>query len=117
MKLASRNALSSIFVLGVLVFSSNSAFATAYQGYVSGVFALDGRVMIRLTGGYYDGATASCGGDANQVNYMADPAAPYGRVIISIALGAKLSGRLVWARGDGACGSGFEGINALDLKG
>ena len=93
------------------------AFASAYQGYVTNVFALRGKVQITLNGGNFDGPAAVCGGNAASIGYVADPATPYGRTLVALALSAKLTGRLVWVGGDGNCTTGVENLNNLDLKG
>jgi len=56
--------------------------------------------------------------------YAVDPSTPFGRTLVAVALSAKLSGRLVYAIGNGTCtgGNPYNGGNAevligMDLKG
>ena len=56
--------------------------------------------------------------------YSIDPSTPFGRSLVAVAISAKLSGRTVYAIGDGSCTGGApfpsgvgEGLVGMDLKG
>jgi hypothetical protein len=88
---------------------------------VSNVHALNGSVFVYVVNGAFDCAASSCP-TAGGMWYRADPATPFGRSLVALATAAKLSGRIVYASGDGVCGSGSsappaEFLLELDLKG
>ncbi len=107
-----------IFLLLTLVFSGN-AVAGWYQGTVTNVFPVDhegGRVYIFLNDG---NGELSCG---NGKVFYADPNTEIGKAILSVALVAKTTGKLVWVSGSGSCVEGWpsnggEKIISIDLKG
>lgn len=95
--------------------------ASGYQGYVANVFGMNGSIFLYVNNGAFDGATSNCPTGAG-VWYRIDPATAYGRSLIALATAAKLTNRLVYAAGDGACSvwPGFnttESLAGLDLKG
>ena len=98
-----------------------SANAASYQGTVSHVWAYQGKVYLIVDNGGFDGSPGSCPSSANAMQYMMDPATPYGRALISIAMTAKVTGRLIYIGGDGICTNGpggtAEGIAHMDFKG
>jgi hypothetical protein len=85
------------------------------------VWAYQGKVYFIIANGAFDGSSGSCPWAANSMMYAADPTTPWGRSLISIALTAKLTARLVYIGGDGACapapGGNAEGIVHMDFKG
>jgi hypothetical protein len=107
------------------IFAPSAAWAAAYQGTIVSVFSYNGLVYIILTGGGFAGAATSCQSGFNDgMVYAVDPGTSFGRVLISTALAAKVSGKTVYAVGNGACGNGnpyngqsYETLNGLDLKG
>lgn len=113
------------FTLMCLGLASPVASAAAYQGTVVSVFPYNGIVYMALTGGGFDGAATSCQTGINDVMlYAVDPGTSYGRILVSTALAAKVSGKLVYAVGNGVCGNGnpyngrsYETLLGLDLKG
>lgn len=98
-----------------------SANAASYQGTVSHVWAFQGKVYLIVDNGAFDGSPGSCPTSSNAMQYVMDPATPYGRALMSIAMTAKVTGRLIYVAGDGACTSGpggtAEGIVHMDFKG
>lgn len=107
------------------IFAPSVATAAAYQGTISSVFPYNGLVYIALTGGGFDGAATNCQSGFNDVMiYAVDPGTPFGRALVSTALAARVSGKTVYAVGNGVCGNGnpyngrsYETLNGLDLKG
>lgn len=102
---------------------SSAANAANYQGTISNVAPLDGKVFVVVQSGYFDGAASQCV-SGNAMVYGVDPATPFGRTLVAVALSAKLTGKLVYAIGNGVCavGSPFapgnsEGLAGMDLKG
>jgi len=102
-----------------VVFSCAS-FAGSYQGTVKSVFAYNGKIYVLMREGHYDNAN-TCTGNANQFHAWVDPSTEFGKALISIALAAKVSGKVVWAAGNNSCSAGALGLAehliALDLKG
>jgi hypothetical protein len=103
----------------VLVIFSPATLATAYQGKVTNVFAWNGKIFVHFT----EGGTADyCSQSLDRYIAWIDPESEYGKTMITLAISAKLSGRLVWVAGNGSCisaGSGryAEVLTAIDLKG
>ena len=102
-----------------LALVGGSANASAYQGQVVSVYAINNSMLITLGSGAFDGPAAGCANAGSSVSYYFDPNTPYGRTLLTLALSAKLTGRLVYASAAAStCGSaGFEQLQHLDLKG
>lgn len=106
-----------------------SAQATVYQGIVTNVTAVSGTIYIIVNNGTFGPAGAgSCGtGYPTGMVYsiaVTPSASDFNKVMISIALSAKVTGIIVYMAGDGVCtngnpynGGGSEGLVYLDLKG
>jgi hypothetical protein len=103
-----------------------SAHAANYQGVVSNVTPYNGRIYVAIGEGGFDGAASACavGSVGMGMIYAIDPATAFGRSLVTVALAAKLTGKLVYAIGDGACAAGApfpggtgEGLAGMDLKG
>ena len=97
-----------------------STYASSYQGTVVDTYAAGGNIYIILDSGAF-GSPNTCANGARGI-YGIDPTTPYGRAMLSIALTAKVTGRLVWAAGDGNCtptvlGVPVENLVQIDLKG
>jgi hypothetical protein len=112
-------------VVGALGLVSQ-AQAASYQGTIQNVFPLNGAVYVVVTSGSFDGAVSSCSAGGNQAIYRFDPTTPFGRTLMATVMAARLSGKLVYAVGDGQCvggtpfgGGGWmaEGLLGIDLKG
>ncbi len=91
------------------------ASAGAYQGKVTNVMASGGKVIITLQNG--SSTDSTCG---NGTRYYLDPSVDIDKVIISMAITAKISNKLVWVMGSG-CISVWPYYNAekvtdFDLK-
>lgn len=104
-----------------LLASTPLVLAAVYQGTVVNVAPFNGKVHIVVANGNFDGSPGACP-SGNAMIYGIDPNTAYGRAMVSVALTAKVTGRLVWAVGDANCewGSPFgqgEGLSGLDLKG
>jgi hypothetical protein len=118
------NAFFTLVLMGMAL-ASPMASAAAYQGTVVSVFPYNGIIYIALTGGGFDGAATGCQTGMNDVMlYAVDPSTSFGRILVSTALAAKVSGKLVYAVGNGVCGNGnpyngrsYETLLGLDLKG
>jgi hypothetical protein len=118
------NAFFTLVLMGMAL-ASPMASAAAYQGTVVSVFPYNGIIYIALTAGGFDGAATSCQTGINDVMlYAVDPNTSFGRILVSTALAAKVSGKLVYAVGNGVCGNGnpyngrsYETLLGLDLKG
>ncbi len=98
------------------MFHLSPANAGSYQGYVTNVFAVDGRVHIKLDTG---AGTSQCGAGTA---YYIDVGTEFGRAMLSIAIIAKTTQTLVWVAGTDSClvGTPYNGSEALaqiDLKG
>ncbi len=104
----------------LVLIAQSSAHASAYQGKVVNVMATNGgsQVLVTMQEGNWDGPPAACGAGADgRVTYIFDSTTPAGRVLMAIAMAAKLSGRLTWAGSGSGCSQGYETLNALDIKG
>lgn len=95
--------------------------ASAYQGVVSNVWPHGGKVFVFLSSGSFDGAPSACPASGGRAFYSLDPNTAFGRALMATALSAKLSGRVVWVQGNGACAPSplgdSESLNGIDLKG
>lgn len=104
----------------LVLLGTSSAHASAYQGKVVSVMAVSGgsQMLVTLLEGAWDGAPAACGtsGDG-RVIYIIESTTPAGRVLMAMAIAAKLSGRLTYALSSSGCFQGYEVLNALDIKG
>lgn len=97
--------------------------ATDFQGYVKSVFPANGKVYVYAAEGNTTGSSA-CSGNGSAMVYVIDPNTAFGRALFSVVLTAKVTGRLVYLAGDGACSPSAysstlpgEGLVAADLKG
>lgn len=103
-----------------LVLATSPCLATSYQGTVSNVFAISGKVHVRVSDGQFDGAQGACP-NGSAMWYSVDPNTAYGRSLIAIAMSAKLSARLVYVGGNGVCDSSTgipsETMTLIDFKG
>ena len=113
----------SILLAASCALGSSAAMAANYQGTISNVTPFNGKVFVIVSGGGFDGPSGTCPSGSSMI-YSADPSTIFGRTLVAVALSAKLSGRLVYAIGDGVCtgGSPFpngvgEGLLGVDLKG
>jgi hypothetical protein len=104
-----------------LLCAALSANAASFQGIVSHVWGAQGKIYLIVDNGAFDGSPGSCPASANSMQYVMDPATPFGRALISIAMTAKVTGRLIYVAGDGNCagwaGGTAEGIVHMDFKG
>jgi hypothetical protein len=112
-----------LFLLGISLVSAG-ADAANYQGTVTNVSPFNGKVYVVVSGGAFDGQKSACPNNTSSMLYSIDPSTPYGRALLATVLSAKLSGRLVYAVGDGTCSTGSmfpggsaEGLIGVDLKG
>lgn len=108
-----------VALAGGLALVAGGAHAAAFQGQVVSVYAINNNMLLTLGSGSYDGPAASCGNGGSYVLVWFDPATPYGRTLLSLALSAKLTGRVVYATSTSTtCAShGLEMLQHLDLKG
>jgi len=113
------------FLISLGAFSASSvAIAASYQGTVSNVTPYNGKVYVVVSSGGFDGTASTCPSGSGMI-YSIDPTTPFGRSLVAVSLSAKLTGRLVYAIGDGTCAGGSpfpptgagEGLVGLDLKG
>lgn len=70
---------------------SSAASAATYQGTITNVAHLDGKVFVLVQSGSFDGAASQCVG-GNGMVYWGDPTPPLGRTLVAVALPAKLTG-------------------------
>ena len=111
-------------VIKVIVFSiillPSFASAGSYQGKITSVFPYNGKVYVRVASGGWDNSNTCTTGD-NGFEVWLDPAEEFGKSLLSVAMVAKTTDRLVWVVGNGSCSSGPQGqaekINGIDLKG
>jgi hypothetical protein len=117
----SRIVAAAIFALAITLAHS----AGNYQGTVTNVMPYKGSVYVLVANGGFDGAaqTSSCPFGTNMV-YSIDPNTPFGRTLVAVAISAKVTGRSVYAIGNGVCvgspyggGASGEGLLGMDLKG
>lgn len=92
--------------------------ASSYQGKVTNVTATGGKIIITLQNG---SGSASCG-SANGTRYYLDPSVDIDKVVISLAITAKVADKLVWVMGNGSCIAGWpyydaEKLTDFDFKG
>ena len=119
---AKMSLVSAAFLALVITSPAESA---NYEGIVTHVAPLNGKVYVALGGGAFDGPASACQGNyGSSMVYSIDPNTPFGRSLVAVALSAKLSGLLVYAMGDGSCawgnpfpGAMNEGMVGMDLKG
>ena len=108
----------SLLLLAVF-FSAVPAIAGSYQGKVTGIFAYSGKVFISVKNGSFDNPN-TCTTQASGMSLWLDPALEYDKAMLSLALSAKVTDRLVWVAG-GSCISGPSGkaakLSAIDFKG
>lgn len=112
-----------------LVFAVSSAIlslpasASAFQGYVAGIFVVSGKVVISVNNGGFSGAASPCSSATDNAYYLIDISTTFGKLQYSNALAAKTTGRLVYVVGDNGCNPnpygpiGAEGLVGIDLKG
>lgn len=103
-----------------LISVSTVCAASSYQGTVTNIFAHSDKVYVRVANGHYDNKSA-CVSTDNSIEVWLDPNAEFGKALLSLALVAKTSDKLVWLATDDICISGPRGIAvaklvALDLK-
>ena len=115
------NPMRTIFLSAALLATSTVAISAQYQGTVANVTPYNGKVYVVVSNGNFSGDAGSCPA-GNAMIYIIDPATPFGQSLVAVALSAKLTGRLVWAVGDGVCSGGSpyglgEGLSGMDLKG
>jgi hypothetical protein len=103
---------------------SSSARASVYQGTVASVYPYQGMVYIVINNGAFGGAQTSCPVGVDGMVFVIDPTTAFGKVLMTTALSAKLTGKTVYATGDGNCGGwnpyngkSNEGLIGMDLKG
>ena len=98
-----------------------AASAASYQGTISNVWAYGTKVYVIVGDGGFDGSSGSCPLAGNKMMFAIDPNTPYGRALLSIALTAKVTGRLAYVGGNSICeggpGTNAEGLATIDLKG
>ena len=104
--------------------AAGSASAANYNGFVTNVAPVNGRVYIVVSGGGFDGAASTCYVNAASMIYSFDGTTPAGKLIMAAALTAKATKAQVYAFSDGSClpgnpftGSGSENIYGIDYKG
>lgn len=81
-------------------------------------------VCVALAGGTFDSTSTSCAVGIDWMVFGFDPSTTFGRELLATALAAKVSGKTVYAIGNGTCASGnayngqsYEGLIGIDLKG
>jgi hypothetical protein len=112
-----------IGLLGAVIFSTK-ADAAHYQGYVTNFFPIGGMAYFVVGNGVFAGSVSACALN-NSMVFALDPSTGFGKVLIATVLSAKLSGKLVYAVGDGVCAeagspfpnSKYEKLLGIDLKG
>jgi hypothetical protein len=99
------------------------ATAANYQGTVSHVMPYNGKVYIVIQNGSFDGAASACPFNGASMVYGIDLSNAFGHALEAVALSARLTGKLVYAVGDGNCiagnpfaGSTSESLAGLDIK-
>lgn len=88
----------------VMLLLSVGASSSSYQGKVKSVFAYSGKVFITVGAGSFDNSN-TCTGQTAGLTLWLDPASEYDKVMLSLALTAKVTDKLVWVAG-GSCSSG-----------
>ena len=110
----------------VLLLAAGAANAANYQGFITNVTPVNGRLFISIGGGGFDGGTPStCYTSSTSMIYSIDVSTANGKAVLATALSAKLTGRQVYVYGDGTCpaggnaydGKGSEAMAGIDLKG
>lgn len=106
-----------LMLIGLVIGSSflSPAYASYYQGYVVSVMADGGKILVVLANGF---GQSTC---SNPKFYL-DPNAAYDRAMLSLAISAKLTEKLVYVSGNDNCQSEWpysnaQQLNAIDLKG
>lgn len=107
------------------ILALTSANAANYQGFVTNIAPYNDKVYVLLRSGGFDGESSNCSQSGPAMVYGFDPGSAIGKALMATALAAKLSGKLVYAVGDGTCASGspyppnqqYEGLTGMDLKG
>jgi hypothetical protein len=114
----------SLLVPLLATFFCSLASASVYQGTVTSVYPYQDKVYIFVSNGAFGGAPTSCAIGSDGMVFVLDPATTFGKTMLTIALSAKLSGKMVYATGDGSCGAwnpyngkSNEGLIGMDLKG
>ena len=105
-----------LLALGTAFGFAATANAAYYQGVVTSVQANGGKVLVVVSNGSGSGL---CGSTA--VFYL-DPTVEYEKVMLSIAMSARVTGLLVWVGADDTCQTAWPITNtqhmvAIDLKG
>ena len=95
---------------------STPALCADYQGIVTSVQASGGKVLIRMGNGTGTGLCST-----PPVFYL-DPAVEYDKIMLTLALSAKLSGLLTYVAASGTCETawplnGAQKLQDIDLKG
>jgi hypothetical protein len=112
------------FVVLSLALQCGSAHASAFQGYVNGVFAIWGKVFVAVGNGGFSGPGSPCSSaSSDSIVYGFDPGTASGKILYANALAAKITGRMVYISGDNSClpspysAAPAEGLAGIDLKG
>lgn len=74
----------------------SSAYASYYQGYVVSIMADGGRILVVLANG---SGQSTCGNP----RFYLDPNVAYDRAMLSLAISAKLTEKLVYVSGNDNC--------------
>lgn len=111
-----------ILMFGVV--ANPSVFASVYQGNVLSVYPYNGMVYVLVGGGAFAGSATSCNIGIDGMIFVLDQGTPFGRTLLATALTAKVSGKIVYATGNGNCGNwnpynglSNESLIGMDLKG
>ena len=107
------------FVIAIAAICSPSN-ANDYQGFVSSVFAYGGLVYVFVgTGNFGSGGPGACPNGGNMI-YSVDPNTAYGRVLIALAISARVASRQAYFQGNGVCALGpgayAEALSAMNLE-
>ncbi|SMF57453.1 hypothetical protein SAMN02745866_03676 [Alteromonadaceae bacterium Bs31] len=109
----------SIILILFVIFPLN-AFAGSYQGIVRNIFAYNGKIFFEVYNGGFDNST-TCTTKPDRLGFWFVPDEPYKEALMSIVLTAKVTEKLVWAKGSGTCIDGpmgkSEELKHIDLKG
>ena len=86
---------------------------------MTNVAAYYGKVVVAMGSGGFDGPPSSCSVSNGAMLFWLDPTTPFGKTLLSLALSAKLSGKTIYATGDGLCSDAapFPGVSSERLLG
>ena len=108
----------------IAVTAAGSAGAANYDGFISNVTPVNGRVYIIVSGGHFDGTASTCYVNTSYMIYSFDGTTPVGKQLLAVALAAKAMKGEIYTFSDGSClqgnpysGAGSENIFGIDYKG